>query len=122
MTQSAKVSVAAKASGGRAFIAPPPRSAVENQGRAGLSNAAGRQLIFAQNFRLKRGHAGHIVDPPRLEAEALEWATTRGSRLGRAAWRFIQDLAGRLRKAVEPGGSGVTPRTSVGSNDAKAIG
>ena len=29
-------------------------------------------------------------------AEALEWATTRGSRSGRTAWQFIQDLAGRL--------------------------
>ncbi|MFG1462927.1 ATP-binding protein [Xanthobacter sp. DSM 24535] len=27
---------------------------------------------------------------------ALEWATTRGSRSGRTAWQFVQDLAGRL--------------------------
>ena len=31
-----------------------------------------------------------------LEREALEWATTRGSRSGRVAWQFIQELAGRL--------------------------
>lgn len=31
-----------------------------------------------------------------LRAEALEWATTRGSRSGRVAWQFVQDLAGRL--------------------------
>jgi predicted AAA+ superfamily ATPase len=31
-----------------------------------------------------------------LRREALEWATTRGSRSGRVAWQFIQDLAGRL--------------------------
>jgi predicted AAA+ superfamily ATPase len=31
-----------------------------------------------------------------LRHEALEWATTRGSRSGRVAWQFIQDLAGRL--------------------------
>lgn len=28
--------------------------------------------------------------------EALEWATTRGSRSGRTAYQYIQDLAGRL--------------------------
>lgn len=31
-----------------------------------------------------------------LRAEALEWATTRGSRSGRVAWQYVQDLAGRL--------------------------
>ena len=30
-----------------------------------------------------------------VRAEALEWATTRGSRSGRVAWQFTQDLAGR---------------------------
>lgn len=30
-----------------------------------------------------------------LQAEALEWATTRGARSGRVAWQFVQDLAGR---------------------------
>ena len=34
--------------------------------------------------------------------EALEWALTRGSRSGRTAWQYIQDLAGRLGKAAEP--------------------
>lgn len=36
-----------------------------------------------------------------LHAEALEWATTRGSRSGRVAWQYIQDLAGRLRKRID---------------------
>ena len=36
------------------------------------------------------------VDPETLRGEALEWATTRGSRSGRVAWQFVQDLAGRL--------------------------
>jgi predicted AAA+ superfamily ATPase len=35
-----------------------------------------------------------------LEAQALEWATTRGSRSGRTAWQFSQDLAGRLGKPL----------------------
>jgi len=36
-----------------------------------------------------------------LRVEALEWATTRGSRSGRVAWQFIQDLAGRLGKRID---------------------
>jgi uncharacterized protein len=36
-----------------------------------------------------------------LRAEALEWSTTRGSRSGRVAWQFVQDLAGRLGVAIE---------------------
>ena len=40
------------------------------------------------------------VDPDQLRAEALEWATTRGSRSGRVAWQFTQDLAGRLGKPL----------------------
>jgi len=46
------------------------------------------------------GYVAHYKIPIRadeLRREALEWATTRGSRSGRVAWQFIQDLAGRLR-------------------------
>jgi len=39
-------------------------------------------------------------DRDAIRAEALEWATTRGSRSGRTAWQYIQDLAGRLGKAI----------------------
>jgi predicted AAA+ superfamily ATPase len=39
---------------------------------------------------------GLKVDPDELRREALEWSTTRGSRSGRVAWQFIQELAGRL--------------------------
>ena len=41
-------------------------------------------------------HYGLKLPPERLRAEALEWAMTRGSRSGRVAWQYIQDLAGRL--------------------------
>jgi predicted AAA+ superfamily ATPase len=41
-------------------------------------------------------HYGVQVDPETLRREALEWATTRGSRSGRVAWQFIQDIAGRM--------------------------
>jgi predicted AAA+ superfamily ATPase len=46
-------------------------------------------------------HFGLGAPSAELEAEALEWATTRGSRSGRTAWQFIQDLAGRLGKPLE---------------------
>ena len=32
--------------------------------------------------------------------EALEWAITRGSRSGRTAWQYIQDLAGRMGQTM----------------------
>jgi len=44
-------------------------------------------------------YVGHYKIPAGGEAlhrEALEWSTTRGSRSGRVAWQFVQDLAGRL--------------------------
>jgi predicted AAA+ superfamily ATPase len=47
------------------------------------------------------GYAHHFgLDLPRaeLERESLEWSITRGSRSGRTAWQYIQDLAGRLGK------------------------
>jgi predicted AAA+ superfamily ATPase len=46
-------------------------------------------------------HYGLEIDADALRAEALEWATTRGSRSGRVAWQFTQDLAGRLGKALQ---------------------
>ena len=45
-------------------------------------------------------YLGLEADRDALRAEALEWATTRGARSGRTAWQFIQDLAGRLGKAI----------------------
>ncbi len=45
-------------------------------------------------------HFGLKIDAETLRFEALEWATTRGSRSGRVAWQFIQDLAGRLGQRI----------------------
>ncbi len=42
-----------------------------------------------------------VIDPETLRAEALEWATTRGSRSGRVAFQYIQDLAGRLGQTLQ---------------------
>jgi predicted AAA+ superfamily ATPase len=41
-------------------------------------------------------HFGIRIADDELEREALEWSTTRGSRSGRVAWQFTQELAGRL--------------------------
>ena len=40
------------------------------------------------------------VPPATWRAQAHEWAITRGSRSGRVAWQFVQDLAGRLGRRV----------------------
>lgn len=48
---------------------------------------------YVAAYRLK-------VEPAQLQAEALEWAMTRGSRSGRVAWQFIQDLAGRVGQTL----------------------
>ncbi|MFZ2018233.1 MAG: ATP-binding protein [Methyloceanibacter sp.] len=50
-----------------------------------------------------RGYAEHYglsVSQHELDRDALEWARGRGSRSGRVAWQFIQDLAGRLGKRL----------------------
>ena len=47
-------------------------------------------------------HFGLDTPKAELERDALEWSTTRGSRAGRTAWQFIQDLAGRLGKPLAP--------------------
>ena len=45
-------------------------------------------------------HLGLTADRDVVRADALESATTRGSRSGRTAWQFIQDLAGRLGRRL----------------------
>jgi predicted AAA+ superfamily ATPase len=51
-----------------------------------------------------RGYAKHFglqVSENQLAAEAVEWSVTRGSRSGRVAWQYIQDLAGRLGQRLD---------------------
>lgn len=48
---------------------------------------------YAEHFKLK-------APWPEVERDALEWCITRGSRSGRVAWQFIQDLAGRLGRTI----------------------
>ena len=50
-------------------------------------------------FAMVEGYAADLrllIDTEALHAQAAEWSVTRGSRSGRVAWQFIQDLAGRL--------------------------
>ncbi len=45
------------------------------------------------------GYAADVglpISADELHAEAIEWSVTRGSRSGRVAWQFIQEIAGRL--------------------------
>jgi uncharacterized protein len=79
-----------------------PGEAVEE--KVSLSDRFGLWLGFHrcsqdEYLAMVRGYCGHYgikLDDEELEREALEWSTTRGSRSGRVAWQFTQELAGRL--------------------------
>lgn len=78
-----------------------PSEAVEE--KVSLSDRFGLWIGFhncsqADYLEMVHGYAEHFgltLAAKNLEAEALQWAMTRGSRSGRVAWQFIQDLAGR---------------------------
>jgi uncharacterized protein len=84
-----------------------PGEAVEE--KVSLSDRFGLWLGFHkcsqdEYLAMVAGYAEYFgVDTDRatLEAEALEWATTRGSRSGRTAWQYIKDLVGRAGKTAE---------------------
>jgi predicted AAA+ superfamily ATPase len=83
-----------------------PAEAVEE--KVSLSDRFGLWLGFhkcsqAEFLEMISGYVAHYglqYPADKLRAEALEWSTTRGSRSGRVAWQFVQDLAGRLGKAI----------------------
>lgn len=85
-----------------------PSEAVEE--KVSLSDRFGLWLGFHkcsqdEYLDMVEGYAryhGLDSDPEALRADALEWATTRGSRSGRVAFQFIQDLAGRQGKTLQP--------------------
>ncbi|WP_295812962.1 ATP-binding protein [uncultured Nitratireductor sp.] len=98
-----------------------PRDMIENERSTAInpSEAVEEKVSLSDRFGLWLGfhkcsqddylamidgyvdHYGLDADPEALRAEALEWATTRGSRSGRVAWQFIQDLAGRLGQRLD---------------------
>jgi predicted AAA+ superfamily ATPase len=83
-----------------------PAEAVEE--KVSLSDRFGLWLGFHNCdqdtfFAIVEGYAEHFKlfnKDINLRAEAIEWSMTRGSRSGRVAWQFIQDLAGRLGKPL----------------------
>ncbi len=83
-----------------------PSEAVEE--KVSLSDRFGLWIGFhncsqADFLEMVRGYADHFglaADRGRLEAEALQWAMSRGGRSGRVAWQFIQDAAGREGKRL----------------------
>jgi uncharacterized protein len=83
-----------------------PGEAVEE--KVSLSDRFGLWLGFHHldqdtYLAIVAGYAAHYglgLPPDQLRAEAGEWSITRGSRSGRVAWQFIQDLAGRLGKSL----------------------
>jgi len=93
-----------------------PREMVENERSTAINpgEAAEEKISLSDRFGLwigfhncsqddylamVRGYADHYrlaVPQAVLREEALAWALQRGSRSGRVAWQYIQDLAGRL--------------------------
>ncbi len=86
-----------------------PHEAVEE--KVSLSDRFGLWIGFHNcdqetYFAIVEGYARRfgIPDPrAELHAAALEWSMTRGSRSGRVAWQFIQDLAGRRGLRIDLG-------------------
>lgn len=97
-----------------------PRDMIENERSTAISpsEAVEEKVSLSDRFGLWLGFhncdqetffaiidgycASFGLDLPRddVHAQAIEWSVTRGSRSGRVAWQFIQDLAGRLGKKI----------------------
>ena len=85
-----------------------PGEAVEE--KVSLSDRFGLWLGFhrcsqEEYLEMVKGYCSHFgikLAEAELEREALEWSTTRGSRSGRVAWQFTQELAGRLGVRIKP--------------------
>ena len=98
-----------------------PRDMIENERSTAInpSEAVQEKVSLSDRFGLWLGfhncsqdeflamidgyakHYGLKVDPDTLRAGAIEWQATRGSRSGRVAWQYIQDLAGRLGQRLD---------------------
>ncbi len=98
-----------------------PREMVENERSTAInpSDAVQEKVSLSDRFGLWLGfhncsqddylamvagyieHFGIPAEAEEWRPEALEWATTRGSRSGRVAWQFVQDLAGRMGVKLE---------------------
>ncbi|MFZ2100633.1 MAG: ATP-binding protein [Oricola sp.] len=101
-----------------------PRDMIENERSTAInpSEAVEEKVSLSDRFGLWLGfhkcsqdeylemvdgyvrHFGLEIDAVELRRDCLEWATTRGSRSGRVAWQYVNDLAGRLGKRIEATG------------------
>lgn len=91
-----------------------PRDIREQENAINPRDSVDDHLALADRFGLSIGF--HVVDQdhylaivrgyaeryglPFDAAEAVQWATRRGSRSGRVAWQYVTDLAGRAGKAL----------------------
>jgi predicted AAA+ superfamily ATPase len=98
-----------------------PRDMIENERSTAInpSEAVEEKVSLSDRFGLWLGfhntdqdtffamveayctHFGLDIETDQLRAEAKEWAVTRGSRSGRVAWQFVQEIAGRLGKPID---------------------
>jgi predicted AAA+ superfamily ATPase len=84
-----------------------PSEAVEE--KVSLSDRFGLWLGFHNCdqdtfFAMIEGYVRHYglkISEADWKKQAVEWSVTRGSRSGRVAWQFIQDLAGRLGQTLD---------------------
>lgn len=91
-----------------------PRDMAAQDHAVSARDALDDQLALADRFGLSLGF--HVVDQdqylaivrgyaeahalPFDAADAVQWATRRGSRSGRVAWQYVVELAGRVGKAL----------------------
>ena len=98
-----------------------PRDMIENERSTAInpSEAVQEKVSLSDRFGLWLGfhncsqdeyldmiegygkYFGLQVSPEELRAGAIAWQATRGSRSGRVAWQFIQDLAGKLGQKLD---------------------
>ncbi|MCG8492736.1 MAG: ATP-binding protein [Sneathiellales bacterium] len=84
-----------------------PSEAIEE--KVSLSDRFGLWLGFHscsqdEYLDMIRGYIRHYnipIEDEAMVAEAIEWMRTRGSRSGRVAWQYIQDLAGRTETRLD---------------------
>lgn len=84
-----------------------PSEAIEE--KVSLSDRFGLWLGFHscsqdEYLDMIRGYLAHYnipISEEEFTAEAIEWTRTRGSRSGRVAWQYIQDIAGRTGTIIE---------------------
>jgi len=84
-----------------------PSEAIEE--KVSLSDRFGLWLGFHscsqdEYLNMIRGYLSHFnipISEEEFTAEAIEWTRTRGSRSGRVAWQYIQDIAGRTGTIID---------------------